>query len=433
MAPRQCGVCVETFNKSNRKPIVCIHCDFEACASCVSRVLTESPHDPRCMQCTKAWGKDFLVENFTKKFVNDTLKKHRENQLFEREQSLLPATQPAVEREIEKERLVQQRLDFNEKKRALKEQIIKVTQDIQALDHSIFRLDNATTEVVEKDKRQFVRRCPVNDCRGFLSTAWKCGICETWTCPDCHEPKGHEKTAPHECKPENVETAKLLARDTKPCPKCAVPIHRLSGCNQMFCTSCHTPWNWQTGKVESGPIHNPHYFEIRNRLGGEAANNNEHDFDPCANTIPNITRINTNLRKLGLLSTDVNGVNLPHYIQWITHQFDVVRRTYIVNELNNNVDLRIKYMMNKIDEARFKQLLQQREKAIQKKREIEQVIASAYALTGDIIRVMIQAKTASEATARIDELKQLVTFAHDGMQRVADKYGGKVPSMVYNF
>jgi hypothetical protein len=40
---------------------------------------------------------------------------------------------------------------------------------------------------VETEKRQFVRACPVADCRGFLSTAWKCGMCDNWTCPDCHE------------------------------------------------------------------------------------------------------------------------------------------------------------------------------------------------------------------------------------------------------
>ena len=34
-------------------------------------------------------------------------------------------------------------------------------------------------------------------CRGFLSTAWKCGLCENWTCPHCFELKGLQKDDPN--------------------------------------------------------------------------------------------------------------------------------------------------------------------------------------------------------------------------------------------
>ena len=114
----------------------------------------------------------------------------------------------------------------------------------------------ATTE-----KKTFIKPCPSNDCKGFLSTAWKCGLCELWTCPDCHEVKGESRDSDHTCDPDKVATATLLAKEAKGCPKCGVQICKIEGCDQMWCTHCNTGFNWRTGTVAKGPVHNPHYFE----------------------------------------------------------------------------------------------------------------------------------------------------------------------------
>lgn len=49
--------------------------------------------------------------------------------------------------------------------------------------------------------------------------------------------------------------------NTRPCPTCFVPIYKISGCDQMFCTECHAKFSWRTGKVVKGLFHNPHFFE----------------------------------------------------------------------------------------------------------------------------------------------------------------------------
>jgi len=80
---------------------------------------------------------------------------------------------------------------------------------------------------VTQEKKKFVRRCTNDGCRGFLSTQWKCGLCEHWVCPDCFEVKGTEKNSEHTCKPENVESANLIKKDTKPCPSCGEMIMKI--------------------------------------------------------------------------------------------------------------------------------------------------------------------------------------------------------------
>ena len=83
----------------------------------------------------------------------------------------------------------------------------------------------------KKPKATFVRACPSGDCRGFLSSAWKCGTCEGWACSNCHEYIGKDKNkTEHVCHPDQVASARLLDKETKPCPKCASAIFKISGC-----------------------------------------------------------------------------------------------------------------------------------------------------------------------------------------------------------
>ena len=116
-------------------------------------------------------------------------------------------------------------------------------------------------------RSQFVKKCSDADCRGFLSTRWKCGMCNKWTCVDCHEIK--QENMEHTCDPNNVATAKLLSIDTKNCPKCQTGITKIDGCDQMWCTQCHTAFSWKSGQIEN-KIHNPHYYQWRRKTGGLA-------------------------------------------------------------------------------------------------------------------------------------------------------------------
>ena len=79
-------------------------------------------------------------------------------------------------------------------------------------------------EIVEPKK--FVRKCPTEECKGFMNEDWFCGLCDRYFCEKCNE----QLCDAHVCDPDAVKTMELLKKDTKGCPKCGTMIHKLSGC-----------------------------------------------------------------------------------------------------------------------------------------------------------------------------------------------------------
>ena len=81
--------------------------------------------------------------------------------------------------------------------------------------------------------------------------------------------QGPARDTAHVCNPDALATARLIATDTKPCPKCGELITKVDGCDQMFCVMCHTPFCWRTGQVIThGAVHNPHYYEWQRQMNG---------------------------------------------------------------------------------------------------------------------------------------------------------------------
>jgi hypothetical protein len=115
--------------------------------------------------------------------------------------------------------------------------------------------------VVEK-KWNFVGKCPISDCMGFVGMDHVCGLCKVEVCKDCMEPKKSD----HTCNTDNILNVRALRKEAKPCPKCAAMISKIDGCDQMWCTQCHTAFSWRTGAEET-LVHNPHFYEWMRRTG----------------------------------------------------------------------------------------------------------------------------------------------------------------------
>jgi hypothetical protein len=291
----------------------------------------------------------------TKTFMNKDYKTHKENILLEKEKSLLPSAQIELENILKIEKKEKEIQDIDEQIRELNR--LKNTK-YSEINH--FRYSKGKEE--KNERRKFIKQCPENNCRGYLSTQWKCGLCSCKVCKDCHEITQRENEEPeeHKCDPSLVDSVKAMIKDTKPCPGCGVPIHKISGCNQMFCVECSTAWSWNTGRIETGIIHNPHYYEWKRRNG-------ELERAPGDVRCGGLVAIRELYRKLGYPYSRSNrgrdGFPLLQFHRSVGHYLAEMRE---LNQDENNpqidLDLRIKYLRNIIDEDKWKIQLQRRNK-----------------------------------------------------------------------
>ena len=457
-----CSICVNEVCDTRRN-VECGYCQFSACSSCYETYLL-SQDRVHCMNndCKRDWSRQFLTANFSKTFVNGVLKKHRENVLYDSEKSLLPATQLVIEENKRVAKINQQivcnkadrdvadakmklysvalkgigkkskvdaeyakREDNQHKIKEFRKEYEKYRKEGSSL-HSLIRsLENELRNNKIVTKTTFIRACSVPDCRGFLDEKWKCGLCYQFTCSTCLVVKGFEKSAEHTCLPDDVATASLLASNTKPCPSCSEGIFKISGCDHMFCTKCHTAFSWTTGAITQHTS-NPHYWEWLRQTRG-AVPRDQQDVPPCDAPIGRDT-LSSLVRMLGTASMgDTYIRTISKIIESYFHLLHITLPRYATNPVINNENLRIKFMLKEIDEATFKLKLQQANKAFEKKREVHQILTTFITALGDILnnfRVKIIGRGNTEVLAfcPLAEINSLVEYVNGSFKELAEVY-----------
>ena len=322
--------------------------------------------DAHCMSCHKEWNDDFLDMNFTKAFRTGPYKKHREDILVEREISILPTRQPRVEAtihmrkhmeglkdlSIELDRLESTRKKILHQYTQQRTQVIRYSAEAQGQDPPAWTLRAGEAKA---ERAKFIMKCPSEECRGFLSTAYKCGTCQMWACPDCLVIKGEEKDVEHTCDPGQKESVALIIKESRGCPKCGQRISKIDGCDQMFCVDCHTAFSWTSGQIVNGVIHNPHYYEFLRKQGNGVAPRNLGDV-PCGG-IPGYTRI---YRLLPASSEHRTTIMAIHRI---TSEIQDQRIRMYQGRFNmdDNGDLAVKYLMKEMSKDDMKAELIRRE------------------------------------------------------------------------
>jgi hypothetical protein len=181
--------------------------------------------------------------NFTKAFRTGVYKKHREDVLLDREIAILPTRQARVEATLKlrdakgdmdtmsKELAVidLKRQQVFIKMRGVQNKMIRYTAESEGRAPPAYTLTEGE-KAGTPERAKFIMKCPDGDCRGFLSTAYKCGTCQKWACSDCLVVKGLDKDTPHTCEPGQKETVALIIKESKPCPKCGQRISKIDGC-----------------------------------------------------------------------------------------------------------------------------------------------------------------------------------------------------------
>ena len=215
-------MCVETYNRQKHSPIQCRACDFTACRECIKRYLLESTLEPTCMKCKVAWTQEFVRQHLPKTFMNGDYKVYRENMLLSLEESLLPQTQDYAKYLSDLER---ERKELVE----LRNLINTLKNDYSEKQMAYYRKCRRGYNASSQSKRQFVMKCPDNECRGFLSQHYRCGQCSKSYCKDCYALKTADEEE-HTCNEDDVKTVELLHKNTKRCPNCAISIYKVDGC-----------------------------------------------------------------------------------------------------------------------------------------------------------------------------------------------------------
>ena len=409
--------------------------------------------DPVCMNkaCGKPWVPAFLHSILPKNFIKGAFKERREFVLWERESALMAATQPQVE--IIQERRVRERevVKYKEEIEALRIRIIEIQMPrprvagevANKASEFVFRCAcrGFVSRGVGTDnhmcglcKCQFCKACHVNigvdPVKAKKQRKKKVGgkdssdsdnsdsdssdssdeeseddgdgaaAAAAASSSKAKPVKPPKPTKPHKCIASDIETVKLMISETKPCPGCSAPIFKISGCSQMFCTACKCIFDWNTGTVETNAAraHNPHYFAwLAERGTGEHGDelpdlpmlNGDENAQGCQGRyldprllLPFLPTNNKHPLRIAILE----------FNQLISHMEGDQLRQYrpnhdAIDQINE--DIRIRYLLNDIDEESFRAKAQMREKAAHKKRDIHDVL-SAFSTAGrDILRNLI--------------------------------------------
>jgi len=323
----------------------------------------------------------------------------------------------------------------------LKEKYEKMSSDLR----------NAANLYADKaasvERREFIMRCPAEDCRGFLSTAYKCGTCECWACVECHVSVGKDKNAEHMCDSNTVETAKAIKAETRPCPKCGTRIFKTDGCDQMWCVmeGCGTAFSWNTGHVVTGVIHNPHYYEwLRRREGGELPR--EAGDIPCGG-MPTTWQMVGAIRNLEM-PTELMTVILESYRN-LQELIDHRMREYPsrLPQLANKED-DVDYLLNEISDDVWQARLERTESKFLKKKEIGQILQTLATAGSDMMnriyeraRAVVDEYTVEGEEACVEwlldtaipELEQLRAFGNHSLQALGRRDKTAVPQFEENW
>ena len=187
----------------------------------------------QCMNCRLKFRQKFMVEELGQSFLDKILKpKVIEELLNEQKESL---------------KQVQLLVDWEKQVREQKKQLRFGRPITIGLRPKISNM----TQINQ------VFPCPLGGCRGFVENGLvpsrKRSICQK-----CREPQEES----HVCRIETLMSLSIVLGDSKPCPRCCALIHRIAGCNHMFCTNCRTPFDWSDGHVMQANS-NEHYLSLQ--------------------------------------------------------------------------------------------------------------------------------------------------------------------------
>ena len=445
MTTTQCELCFDEFTDS--KQISCTKCNTSCCKSCFRNYILHCRNDPPCVnpKCDSIFEISFLREHLPRSFWDLDYKNSRKSVLVEHEEMYKDATMTEIARINQKTQIENDILKLEQEMVNIRRLIQDKKQDIWSLDHR---------QQPTKSSNKLRVPCHATDCLGFCIDN-VCAICSKKTCDKCH---GFlQDDGSHECKEDDLSTVKEICRNSRPCPSCNEAISKTEGCDQMLCTGCHTAFSWRTGKIDTGRIHNPHWYEIRRRVGRELA-------DEVCGGLPDWRDLGSRIHKqhtmfisrgdmghlliLGdELKTDIHDKikstvtseqqtqttqilnkiedNLKIHHRLIGHLRGVVFPRFENLNLNyaSNLQSRIKYYTQKIDKKTYEKELVKNEKLRTKNTEQRDLFQTFVLVSEEIYRKIYNDKQVDKS--HTSELKGIYEYLCEHYDKINSKYGSK--------
>jgi hypothetical protein len=413
MVNKECNICCEKINSVSR--VKCPFClvKIVICIKCTQKYLLESEKEAHCMSCKHEWSLEFCNNSLGKLWYNREYAKSRTEKDFEREMGLMVEAMPFVQGKIEDYK-------FDTQIEAVNKQLDKLRDERKKLYAEKYKLiEKNKKDLISVSKPIYMFNCPINECKGFIEKkSWKCSICNSLLCKRCHVVKEEE----HECKKSNIENAKEIMKSTKPCPKCAVRIFKIEGCDQMYCVQCLTPFSWKTGEVETGTIHNPHYYEILKKINGSVPR--QPGDIPCGG-LPDFWIIDSKMNR------DLDRSNTILYTNAIQTIYRIIGESdYLLRKFNEKttVDLRIDYLANIIDKKQFISKLSTIRKHNKKTIAIRDTIQLFKNLIIERLQSIVNEETLTKEFLRstIKEIVQISVFCNEELEKTLTLLGSKL-------
>ena len=447
-----CQICCNEFNKSTRTPVSCKNqeCDVLACKECVRTYLSTQTGDPHCMGCKIAFDDNFIVMNLNRTWCEKDYRQHRKGILLEQQMARMPETVEAAERFHEINAIA-------EKNREIQEQITDLRRAIRNLEIErnrnevrVYNLNrHGNPEGKEQEKRKFIMACPDDDCRGYLSSGYKCEMCKLFTCSHCLKIIGPDKNNHnHVCDEDDVKTADFIKSTTKPCPGCGERIYKIEGCDQMWCTQCHVAFSWKTGMVDNGVVHNPHFY-AHQRAGGGAPLRNPGEI--ACGGMPNWWNIRNVMRTRYYVLHSPHRNDFRKFIENIgdlhrtfahIQHYELQRARQKIRDNANHEPDRIRYLLKQITKEELANNVIRKDKLRRKYTELVHIYELIHVVSVDLFR-WIENYIANEApksqendveliimtniNEKINELEALRVYANEQLGTISVSYNQKVP------
>lgn len=423
----ECSICSETFTSSKRKRIECKMCKEICCLECFKKFLLTSDNiTPKCMFCEENISYSYIREICSIHFCNKDLHEKRTKKEIERQMTLLPATQHLANLEIERRKYWSEIKLYDDR-------IAELRREIDIIQRQKNNVPWPTLNNInrEENKITFIQKCPIESCNGFLNNSWKCGICETYICNRCHFPKQSRNDTEHVCDEETVSSISAIKKDSKPCPKCATYIFKIEGCDQMWCPECKTAFSWRTGKIETGTLHNPHYFEYMRKLNNGLIPRQPGDVQPC-DIVPNFGILWNSVSRWKRLNPDkldiTNKVNLFFRNRAHFERVDINRIN--IDYQNLYSQLRVKYLLKDITKGDFNSRISKLLKREERDSEVLEIYNLYLTITGEILKnvneMLINNSGPEDIIKEIDSSLRIKNFCNTKLEIISKQFKNNI-------